>query len=141
MTWAMINRGREKVGMDHPSPIENQYQLMMAWKREACALDVRSEVERAVAGLPAGVRVAVIGCGGALPAALAPGSAVIDFDEELLRQAAAGGRYDPYHSIGLRTPLVEQAVDLVVITSRLSGLFATWREELLAEAHRIPGGK
>src|SRR5262249_28053256 len=95
------------------------------------------EIEQAVAGLPADTRFAVFGCGGTVPATLPVGSSIMDFDQELVEQAARGGRHTPYHTIGMRTLLADQSVDVVVITSRLSGLWDEWREELLTEAHRI----
>jgi glycosyltransferase involved in cell wall biosynthesis len=137
ITWAMFMRGRAPIGPDEPSPIESKYQGLLAWQERARDLDVRAEIGRAARGLPADARVAVLGCGGDVPATIPAGSVVVDFDEELLDRAAADGRHTPYHAVGLQTPLPDQSVDLVILTSRLGGLWPVWHGELLAEAQRI----
>ena len=40
-------------------------------------------------------------------------------------------------AIGVRTKYPDQTFDLVVLTSRLSGLWSQWSELLLAEARRV----
>ncbi len=41
------------------------------------------------------------------------------------------------HAIGLHTPLEDHSVDVVVLTSRLAGLWERWCLPILAEARRI----
>jgi glycosyltransferase involved in cell wall biosynthesis len=106
------------------------------WSGKIRGLTVAGEIAEAVGNVPAGKRIAVLGCGGVLPASLPP-AVVMDFDRSLLDQALAVGRHVGYNSIGLRTPLAERSVDTVVITSRLSGLWERWHEVLTREAERI----
>lgn len=83
--------------------------------------------------LPPGTRVAVFGCGGVLPAGF-PSAELFDYDETLLQRLPA----DPtHHAIGIRTVLPDDAVDVVLVTSRLTPLWRRWRTHILAEAHRI----
>ena len=49
----------------------------------------------------------------------------------------ADGGHTGYNSIGLRTPLADQCVGTVIITSRLSGLWECWHEGVTREAERI----
>jgi len=106
------------------------------WSGRASDLTVAGEIAEAAGSVPAGKRIAVLGCGGALPASLPP-AVVMDFDRPLLDQALARGRHAGYNSIGLRTPLADQSVDTVIITSRLSGLWERWHETITREAERI----
>jgi len=106
------------------------------WSGKVHDLTVADEIAEAAQTIPAGKRIAVLGCGGALPASLPPAVAM-DFDRSLLDRALATGRHVGYNSIGLRTPLADQYVDTVIITSRLSGLWERWHEGLTQEAERI----
>jgi glycosyltransferase involved in cell wall biosynthesis len=106
------------------------------WSGKVRDLTVAGEIAEAVGNVPAGSRIAVLGCGGVLPASLPP-AVVMDFDRGLLDQALAAGRHVGYNSIGLRTPLADRSVDTVIITSRLSGLWERWHEVLTREAQRI----
>ncbi|MEV4625130.1 glycosyltransferase [Micromonospora sp. NPDC049523] len=109
---------------------------LLEWTRKAHGLDVSGEIAYALRNSEPGERVAVFGCGAAVPATVAP-AVLLDFDRELLDAALADGRHTGYHAVGLLTPLPDQSVDTVVITSRLSGLRTEWNTDLLAEAHRI----
>ncbi|GIF06887.1 hypothetical protein [Actinoplanes siamensis] len=42
-----------------------------------------------------------------------------------------------FHSIGVRTPLPDQSVDVVLNTAGLRGLWHRWNLDVLAEARRI----
>ena len=123
-----------------PVMIEDACGPFLSWARRSRRLDVLAEIQAAVA--PAGAvprRVAVLGCGGAVPASWATdGSSytLLDFDRDLLSRAQAPGHAGLY-AIGLRTGLPDKAFDLVVISSRLRGLWELWGISLLAEAHRI----
>jgi glycosyltransferase involved in cell wall biosynthesis len=101
-------------------------------------LPVEDELARALAGLPATARVAVLGCGGRLPAnAEGRDLVLLDFDAELLARAADGTPLPAHHCLGARTPLPDSSVDVVVATSRLAALWPRWGAPLLAEAARI----
>jgi validoxylamine A glucosyltransferase len=109
---------------------------LLEWSGKAGDLIVADEIAEAAGTVPAGGRIAVLGCGGVLPASLRP-AVVMDFDRVLLDQALAAGGHTGYHSIGLRTPLAGRSVDTVIITSRLSGLWDRWHEVVTREADRI----
>lgn len=115
---------------------ESNVAILRSWRREAAGLEAGAEIEEAIAGIPAGASIAVFGCGGAVPPSLPP-CALMDFDGNLLAKALAGGQHAGYQLIGMRTPLDPGSVDVVVITSRLSGLWDRWGDLVLAEAHRI----
>jgi len=121
---------------DAVPPLESDHAVLQSWTAAAADLDVSAELEKAVQDLPGGATVAIIGCGAAIPPSLAP-CVVTDFDRRLLASALADGRHTGYQVIGLRTPLRTGLVDVVIITSRLSGLWERWGELVLAEAHRI----
>ncbi|HXL18129.1 MAG TPA: hypothetical protein VN961_11485, partial [Streptosporangiaceae bacterium] len=59
------------------------------------------------------------------------------FDRDLLDQALAAGYSSAHHAIGLRTPLADQCVDTVLITSRMAGLWMRWGDDIMAEGQRI----
>jgi hypothetical protein len=115
---------------------ESNIAVLRSWTRAAADLEVHAEIESAVADVPAGDRIAVFGCGGVVPASLAP-AILLDFDREPLAAALAGGRHTGYQLIGMRTPLDTGSVDVVIITSRLSGIWERWGDLVLAEARRI----
>jgi GT2 family glycosyltransferase len=115
---------------------EGNIAALRSWAQAAAELEVRAEIDAAAADVPAGASVAIFGCGGAVPSSLPP-SILLDFDSELLASALADGRHTGYQLIGLRTPLDTGSVDVVIITSRLSGLWDRWDSLVLAEAHRI----
>jgi hypothetical protein len=83
---------------------------------------VYSEIGDALRTAPAGARVAVFGCGALIPATGAP-ALLFDFDQALLPRPARDAHHETGWAIGIRTALADQSVDLVVITSRLSGLW------------------
>jgi glycosyltransferase involved in cell wall biosynthesis len=114
----------------------DEYRNLTQWSRKARDLTVAEEVAEAMRGLPAGDRVVVLGSGGVLPDSLPPVIAM-DFDRTVLDQALACGRHVGHHSMGLRTPLADQSVDTVIITSRMSGLWDRWNDNLMREANRI----
>lgn len=120
--------------------VEDEVRALRAWTVEAAGLDVRSEIEQALAARPDGQApptVCVIGCGGDIPQDLGGGSILVDFDEDKLRKALADGRHTGHFAIGLHLPLPDQSVDLVVITSRLRGLWPRWHDMVLSEARRV----
>jgi hypothetical protein len=109
---------------------------LAAWARQVRDREVADEISEALRGHEPGDRIAILGCGSAIPESLPP-AVLMDFDRDLLDAALAGRQHTGHHSAGLRTPLPDQSADLVVITSRLAGLRERWSEDLLAEAHRI----
>ncbi len=115
---------------------ESDYRALLDWTAEARDLDVSKEVQEAVERLGPRDRIAVLGCGAVVPSIPVP-AVLLDFDEELLRLAVAGTDHTARHALGLRTPLPDHAVDVVLITSRLRGLFDRWGLDLVREARRI----
>lgn len=119
-------------------PLEMAYQALQHWQALAGDMDVRAELAEAVAGAGNPRLVAAIGCGDAVPANWPEDCALIDFDAELLALAAADRPgATSVQAIGLHTPFADQSFDLVVITSRLAGLWDRYGELLLEEARRI----
>lgn len=114
----------------------DEFQNLNQWSRKVRDLEVADEIAEAARSVPAAGRIAVVGCGGVLPASLRPVIAM-DFDRDLLDQVLKSGRHTGYHSIGLRTPLDDHSVDTVIITSRMSGLWERWHDDLTREANRI----
>lgn len=112
------------------------YSELTAWRDQARGMDAEAELAEAARRITPGDRVAVVGCGGRVPESLA-GATLMDFDEDLLRQALAPGRNTGQHAIGLWTPLPDKSVDTVIITSRLTGLWERMGDDLMAEARRI----
>jgi len=84
----------------------------------------------------ADARLAIFGCGPSVPPWL-PSAALLDFDADLLRQATAGGPHTGYHAIGLRTALPAKSADVVIVTSRLSGLWPRFGDQIMREAGRV----
>lgn len=127
--WALSTRGEIL-------PWESDYLGLLEWTKETKGLDVRDEIAAAVRDAAPDARIAVLGSGGAIPDTLPP-AVLLDFDEQLLADALADGKHTGHHTMGLRTPLADDAVDLVVITSRMAGLWERWGDILLSEAQRI----
>jgi len=80
--------------------------------------------------------ILVLGCGGAVPPSLPDWGAVMDFDGVLLARALADGRYWGRHCVGIATTL-RDTFDVVIISSRLAGLWDRWGGLVLAEADRL----
>jgi glycosyltransferase involved in cell wall biosynthesis len=106
------------------------------WMLQARELDVRAEIEAAAAGLAAGARLVIFGCGPSVPRSL-PSAALLDFDADLLVGATADGNHTGYHAIGLRTALPTKSADVVIVTSRLSGLWPRYGRQIMREAGRV----
>ena len=116
--------------------IMDESSALKRWTREARELDVRAEIEAVAAGLAADARLAIFGCGPSVPEWLPP-AALADFDADLLSQAIAGGPHTGYHAIGLRTALPSKSADVVIVTSRLGGLWDKYDDQIMREAGRI----
>ncbi|MBV9447167.1 MAG: glycosyltransferase [Streptosporangiaceae bacterium] len=123
------------------SRVEPACHALLSWAREARGITVTRELDEATAGTgDAPRRVAVVGCGGAVPqwwATAASAYTLLDFDGDLLRQARGSGPFRSLHAIGAWTGFPDKAFDLVVISSRLRGLWERLGAPLLAEASRI----
>jgi GT2 family glycosyltransferase len=116
--------------------VEDGAAALATWRRESHGLDVVPELEKAAQDIPPGASVAVFGCGRAVPDALPP-CALADFDSGLLAMALADGRHTGWHALGLRTPLPGQSADVVILTSRLTGVWDRWGDLITAEALRV----
>jgi len=115
---------------------DDLFRELNEWSEKVHGLTAAGEIAEAAGKVPAGGRIAVLGCGAVLPPSMPP-AVVMDFDRSLLDQALAVGGHAGHNSIGLRTPLDDRSVDTVIITSRLSGLWERWHEVLTREAERI----
>ncbi|WP_431928592.1 glycosyltransferase [Micromonospora wenchangensis] len=116
--------------------LEDNYRFLLAHAERVRAVDVTAEVERELSHLDPAGGTAILGAGGRLPAGLRR-AALVDFDADLLAKAASGSPHTAHHAIGLRTSLADDAVETVLLTSRLAGLWPRWGPDLLTEAHRI----
>lgn len=125
LVWAALER-------DDPLIAEAEHHTLTAWTDQARTLDVRTEIEHHTAD--AGGPVCVVGCGDDIPD-LPEGSVLIDFDADVLAKTA--GTHERHHAIGLQIPLPDNAVERVVVTSRLAGLWRTWGDVITAEAGRV----
>ncbi|MFL6161347.1 MAG: glycosyltransferase [Jatrophihabitantaceae bacterium] len=115
---------------------EQEWLDLQAWTRKARDLEVADEIAAALQVTGPADRIAILGCGAVLPPG-AEHAQVADFDRELLEQAAQGADVTGHHAIGIRTVLADQSVDVVIVTSRLAGLWQRWGDSVRAEAHRI----
>lgn len=115
---------------------EEDYRELVTWQEQTRDTNVAAELAEAVRRVPPGAKIAILGAGAEIPSTVPP-AIVMDFDDSLVARAAASGRHVGHHTMGLRTPLPDQCVDTVIITSRLAGLWDRWKDELLAEARRI----
>jgi glycosyltransferase involved in cell wall biosynthesis len=111
---------------------------LVDWARECAETRVQEELAEAFARIPAGKRVAVFGAGAQVPADAPAGAILADFDPDAvarLRETHSG--HDVRYNIGIRTALPDGAVDTVVITPRLAGLWPQFGKAVLNEANRI----
>lgn len=123
---------------EDPRAPETDYRVLQRGLQQAAGRTVAAEVEQALCGVPAGSRVGVFGCGDRVPDSLEP-AFLADFDAGALGAAVAGagGRHTGYNLIGMRTPLRAGELDVVIITSRLRGVWDDWGDLVTAEAMRI----
>ncbi|MEU1756010.1 glycosyltransferase [Micromonospora matsumotoense] len=128
---------REQRGfqINHRWNVEDEYRALNAATVEARRRSVVDELDQQAAMLGDATRIAVLGCGPEVPDRLAD-AVLFDFDPQVVNSIAGLGRRVG-HAVGLHTLLPDKAVDLVIITSRLSGLWERWQREIRAEAHRI----
>jgi hypothetical protein len=116
------------------------YRALCEWTARARAMDVENEVARAVEQaleiVGKSACILVLGCGSVVPPSLPEWGAVMDFDGVLLARALADGRYRGRHCVGIATTL-RDTFDVVIISSRLAGLWDRWGGLVLAEADRL----
>lgn len=136
VNWSWFSTGAWLVE-DNSAPLHARYARFLAWRDSARGVRVTAEVDAAVRDLAAGTRVAVFGCGDSLPDSLAADALLVDFDAEVLASIPDRCPDRRLHAIGLRTTLPDGAVDVVVITSRLRGLWDELGGLVLAEAARV----
>jgi hypothetical protein len=117
---------------------EQDWLDLQAWARKSHDVEVAEEIAAGLRLAEPGDRVAILGCGALLPPG-AEHAEVADFDRELLDRAVGGADVTGHHAIGIRTVLPDQSVDLVIVTSRLAGLWERWGDSIRAEAQRIGG--
>ncbi len=122
---------------DNSAPLHAQYARFLAWRERARGVCVAAEVDAAVRDLAAGTRVAVFGCGDTVPDSLDDDALLIDFDDKALASIPDRSPGRRLHAIGLRTTLADGAVDVVVITSRLRGVWDELGGLIREEAARV----
>lgn len=137
LLWAWFMRDQPWYEGTHSWHIDGEWLRVLRAAAKARAVDVTPELET-LRDLPTDARIAIIGCGGALPAGLPPAE-LIDFDRELLDRLPPDPRHRTHHAIGIRTVLPDDSVDVVFISSRLRGLWDRWAPNILAEARRVGG--
>jgi validoxylamine A glucosyltransferase len=123
---------------DHLMEVEPACRTLLEWCDQVRDRAVTAEL--AAQSIAAPARVAVFGSGGAVPPAWASDGCaytLLDFDADRLAAVARTGPYQTRHAIGLRSRLPDNDFDLVLMTSRMAGLWPQWHEALLAEAQRI----
>lgn len=133
LTWALITQ-------EIMFTFDDEYRALLRWAADSRHLNVAEEIEQIVereASDHAITRICVIGCGPDIPDSLASSAVLVDFDEQLLSKALADGRHTGLHAVGLRLALPDQSADLVVITSRMRGLWPRWGDMVLDEARRV----
>lgn len=115
---------------------EREWLDLQDWSGKARDIDVSAEIADALRRVGPGERVAILGCGAVLGESAA-GAQVADFDLDLLTAAVGSAPVTGHHAIGIRTVLPAASVDVVIVTSRLAGLWERWGDAVLAEARRI----
>jgi hypothetical protein len=127
LSWATCTRDwLWRLGLEH--------QALAHWVGAAPAADVSAEVADLLSVVPRDATIAVFGCGS--PAPDRPGF-YFDFDRTVVEAIGEGPGRSGRQAIGIRTNLADSAVDVVVVTTRLHGLWETWGADIMAEAHRI----
>ena len=118
------------------SALETTTRSVAEWTEACRGTDAERELELAFASIPPGRRVAVFGAGPVVPTA-ALDAILADFDPAVVARLRAAGGREVLNNLGVRTALPDGAVDVVVITSRLTGVWEQFGAWILAEARRI----
>lgn len=131
MFWLTMSNPQSKLGA-----AEAANQIVVRWARATRGVDVAEEIEQAFAAIPPGSRVAVFGCGAVIPTAVTV-KVLADFDPEVVEKLRAEGHPDVRNNVGIHLALRNRAVDFVIITSRLRGLWDQFGRHIQVEADRI----
>ncbi|WP_341720826.1 glycosyltransferase [Micromonospora sp. FIMYZ51] len=141
---------------------EEEFAAFTAWRAQVTDTDVADELAATYAAYAAGPaaggsaqlraaaggstrpsaadpgrpRVCVIGCGERVPPELPP-AILVDFAPELAARAVRGSLDLPVHGLGLRLPCPDDSLDLVVVSSRMRGVWPLWQDRITAEAARV----
>jgi glycosyltransferase involved in cell wall biosynthesis len=121
------------------STLETLNRQVVDWTHQCAGLMVTAELEKAFEPIAPDARVAVFGAGAVVPA-VSQSCVLADFDRQVVDRLlvdGVGARHDVRHNLGIHTALPDKAVDTVVITSRLAGLWSAFGPAIRAEAHRI----
>ena len=118
------------------STLEETNRMILDCALRCRDLEVGPLIEEEFARIPPGKRVAVFGAGPTVPASVPP-SVLADFDPQAVELLRATGGHDVRYNVGIRTALPDGAVDVVVITPRLSGIWEQFGEAILAAADRV----
>jgi validoxylamine A glucosyltransferase len=121
-----------------PESLEAHMTTLLDWTETARGMSAEKEIETALAATDPqpGDRTAVFGCGTTIPTHLHD-TALLDFDPQAATTATANPTNDFYHSLGINTGLLTHEFELVIITSRLRGIWNVIGRHVLAEAHRV----
>ncbi|MEV4489890.1 glycosyltransferase [Micromonospora coxensis] len=136
LLWAWFSRHLPRLGDTRAWHVRQELPAIQRAIGRVRTRDVTAELTRLRDDVPPGTRIAVFGCGPTLPADFPP-AVLLDFDEQLLRRLPHGSRHQIHHSLGIRTVLPDDAVDVVLITPRMTPLWRRWGRHILAEAHRV----
>ncbi|MGY4644671.1 glycosyltransferase [Cellulomonas sp. URHB0016] len=136
VNWSWFATGAWLVE-DCSAPLHEQYGAVLDWRDAVRDVQVEAEIEAALRDLPSGSTVAVLGCGSAVPPSLPDDAVLLDFDADALASLPAGLPQARHHALGLRTVLPDGAVDVVLVTSRLRGVWDQYGDLIEAEARRV----
>jgi validoxylamine A glucosyltransferase len=117
--------------------LEPECRTLDAWREQARNLDVADELRAATSDLDGSSRIAVFGAGPAVPPTLPAPATLFDPDADALAKATADGVHAAVPGIGAATSYPDGHFDVVVVTSRLAGLWARWGGEVVSEARRV----
>jgi glycosyltransferase involved in cell wall biosynthesis len=118
------------------APLEYEYLALLAWGEKSRTADPAPRWDTQEGLAQAGRRVAVFGAG-TTPAPPDAAWTLFDFDDELLRQRADPAGCTALNRLGVSTGHPDGAFDTVVVTTRLTGLWARWGREIKQEAARL----
>ncbi|NEC65551.1 glycosyltransferase [Streptomyces sp. SID9727] len=137
LNWAWFATG-DWLAEDNSAPLHARYARLLDWTDEARGLCADHEMKAMLTNIPPRASVAVFGCGPKLPRSLPAGTTLFDFDVRVRAAVAPDTPSRPVrHALGVRTCLPDQSFDLVIVTSRLRGVWKDHGKLILAEAHRI----
>jgi hypothetical protein len=134
MLWAWFRRDRPWFEGNHDWYVDFEYPAFLSALPAARDADVTAELAT-LCDVPPG-RAVVFGCGATLPARL-PAATLVDFDPDVLAALPEDARFPKLYAIGIRTTLPDDSFEVVLVTSRLAGLWPRWGPFIMNEARRI----